>query len=229
MIFHKGERDLYITETHMHTSTVSPCATIPPEESVPAYVKAGYQTLVITDHFNEGNRKFHGCTDAKEWINFFVSGYRAACHVAEGTNLSILLGMEICFDGCNSEFLVYGLTEEDFFREPEMYQWGIQRFYPYAHEKGWVVVQAHPFRNGMTITPPGWIDGIETYNGNPRHDSRNDISELWAKKFRLLQTAGSDYHQQEDLARGGILTGSPITSNAELIQAILGHAQLYHI
>ncbi|MBQ8753024.1 MAG: transposase, partial [Clostridia bacterium] len=162
------------------------------------------------------------------WIDHYLSGYRIACKAAERIGgMHILLGMEITFDENANDYLVYGPTEEDLYREPAMYTWGLRRFHDYAAEQGWLVIQAHPFRNHMSVTPPHHIDGIEVCNANPRHDSRNDIATSWANKFQLLKTAGSDYHQLEDLARGGIITDAPITSTAELMEAIRQRAGLY--
>ena len=89
------------------------------------------------------------------------------------------------------------------------------------------MIKAHPFRNHMTISVLDYIDGIEVFNGNPRHDSRNDIAMQWANRNRLLKTSGSDFHQIEDLARGALVTNQPIENGAQLIEAIRGSAGLY--
>lgn len=218
---------MFLTETHMHTSLASPCGQVSPESGVAEYAMQGYHTLVITDHFKRYCREFYQKNDPHEWIDHFLSGYHAACHAAtKFPEMHILLGMEICFDENFNDYLVYGPTEDDFYREPEMYTWGIQRFHKYAAEKGWLVLQAHPFRNHMTVNPSSHVDGIEVFNGNPRHDSRNDIAMNWADKFDLLKVSGSDYHIYEDLARGGIITDQPISTIAELIGAIRNHAGL---
>ena len=219
---------MFLTETHMHTKLASPCCHVDPAVSVPEYAAKGYTTLVITDHFKRFCREHYQKQDPTAWIDHYLSGYRIACKAAERIGgMHILLGMEITFDENANDYLVYGPTEEDLYREPAMYTWGLRRFHDYAAEQGWLVIQAHPFRNHMSVTPPHHIDGIEVCNANPRHDSRNDIATSWANKFQLLKTAGSDYHQLEDLARGGIITDAPITSTAELMEAIRQRAGLY--
>lgn len=60
-----------------------------------------------------------------------------------------------------------------------------------------MIYQAHPFRFGMKITNVKYLDGIEVCNRNIEHDSHNDIAALWAEKFGLKKTAGSDHHQKE--------------------------------
>ena len=44
------------------------------------------------------------------------------------------------------------------------------------------------------------------FNGNPRHDSHNALTLAFAEAHpRLIRTSGSDFHQPQDLARGGIV------------------------
>lgn len=217
---------MFLTETHLHTNFVSPCALVSPTDAVEAYIRSGYKTIVITDHFKGFCRSFYKKENDREWIDHFLSGYRTAKQVA-GDQLNVLLGMEICFDQNCNDYLVYGLEEESFYAHPDMYSWGIQRFHEVAAAQGWLVIQAHPFRNHMSITSPEYLDGIEVYNGNPRHDSRNDIASMWADKFNLLKTSGSDFHEMEDLARGGIITEHPIETQAQLIEAIRQGAPLH--
>jgi hypothetical protein len=51
------------------------------------------------------------------------------------------------------------------------------------------------------------MDGIETWNGNPRHDSRNDRAQSLAARYpRLLRVAGSDFHQPGDVASAAMLS-----------------------
>ena len=46
---------LYKIETHMHTSQGSACAVSTGEEMARAHKAAGYDAIIITDHFFGGN------------------------------------------------------------------------------------------------------------------------------------------------------------------------------
>ena len=48
------------------------------------------------------------------------------------------------------------------------------------------------------------LDGIETRNCNPRHDSHNDLAQAYADHYGLLTLCGSDAHQLGDTGAGGI-------------------------
>ena len=72
----------------------------------------------------------------------------------------------------------------------------------------------------MHIIPPGKLFGIEVHNGNPRHDSRNDIAHAWADKFNMHKISGSDFHQTEDVGRGGLILNRTANNNKEFIDIL---------
>ena len=195
----------YIYETHFHTSDVSTCANISAAEAVELYKKAGYSGVVVTDHFSEEcfENKYHGETWTEK-IDYFLSGYRNAKKLADET-FSVMLGIELRFPDSDNDYLVYGLDEQFLYDHEEIIKMSAKQFKKLAEKNDITVIQAHPFRINSHITNPRYIDGIEIYNGNRRHDSSNNIAEIWAKKHGFLQTAGSDFHEYEDLARSGMI------------------------
>ena len=218
------ERFLY--ETHCHTDEVSVCGKVAAKEVVKNYIKAGYSGIVITDHFNR--HTFLNKPDLKtsEIVDYYLTGYRAAKKAADD-RLNVLLGMELTFYENDNDYLVYGVTEEFLRKNPNIMDMGLARFSELAHENGMVIFQAHPFRNRMTVVNPIYVDGYEVHNGNPRHDSRNEIARMWAQKFDKKVSSGSDYHQIEDLARGGIVTREPIEDVEALVRVLMnGEAEL---
>lgn len=95
----------YKTELHAHTSEVSRCAHICGEELVEIYEKAGYSTVVITDHMSK--RTFPVVKKRKwnEYVDDYLIGYNAAKKAAQG-RLNIILGMEISFYENDNDYLV---------------------------------------------------------------------------------------------------------------------------
>ena len=96
------------------------------------------------------------------------------------------------------------------------------------HSENMLIYQAHPFRNSMKIVKPGITDGIEIANGHKRHESRNDIAAMWAKKYNLMVCGGSDCHQKGDEGRGGIITDFEIKTNNDLLNALKGDVRLIY-
>ena len=219
----------YKTELHCHSSLVSACGKISPAEIIEKYVAAGDTSLVLTEHLNSKtfkSDKYTGDPDSwKEKIDYFFAGYETLKKEAAG-RLHILLGAELRIHHSEklyygvSDFLCYGLTKEFLYENSDILDLCFKDFSKRIRGAGILLYQAHPFRNYMCVMPPSLLDGIEVYNCNPAHDSRNDVADLWADRFGLPKISGSDIHRARYLAAGGIVTESPITTNEELLTVL---------
>lgn len=213
----------YKTELHCHSAGVSACARITPAEMVEKYVAAGYTTVVLTNHlsfvtFSPDN--YHGTYDWQDKMDFYLEGYRKLKEAA-GNRLNILLGAEFrLYKHEATDYLVYGLTEDFLRTHPGILDTGFSIFSQRVRAAGLFLVQAHPFRKHMVVTDTKLLNAIETYNGNKRCASRNDIAEIWADRFHMAKTSGSDLHRPDDDACGGIYTETPITTNEELLAVL---------
>ena len=82
-------------------------------------------------------------------------------------------------------------------------------------------MQAHPFRNGLKIVDPKHLDGIRTYNGNPRTIRAMRLPRLaqslvcWKPPARIF-TSGKNF------ARGGVIFSQPVHTGRELVSALRG-------
>ncbi|MCQ2462404.1 MAG: PHP domain-containing protein [Clostridia bacterium] len=208
----------YLFEMHFHTDESSGCGKIPAAEGVELYIEKGYDGIVVTDHF----QMYRVNTEAEylEYAKQQKEGYEAALKAANG-RIKILRGMEYRPRGTDNDYLVYGVTDEFVFSHPELKDTDFRQFSTLAHENGLIVFQAHPFRNHMTVTPPDLLDGIEVYNGNRRHNSRNLIAQAWADMHGMRKISGSDFHQTEDLATGGTIFTKEINDEKELIAELM--------
>ena len=135
--------------------------------------------------------------------------------------MPVLLGMEITFEESYNDYLVYGIDEQFLFSHPNLYKKSLKEFRKIADKYGLFVAQAHPFRPYMKEVKPKFLDGMEVFNGNPRHDSHNDMAEAYAQKKKLRPLSGSDFHHMDDLARGGIILDEFVTTSEELAEYLL--------
>ena len=78
-----------------------------------------------------------------------------------------------------------------------------------------IVVQAHPFRDNMTVCNPMHLFGIEVYNGCT-DKFRNEMAKIYAKHYEKAVTSGSDFHNATHLAKGGIITKQKIYTSKDL-------------
>lgn len=220
----------YLFETHFHTPVTSHCSKVPAEEAVPAYKKAGYSGICVTDHYYK-DWFYEARFDGKKWsekTDVWLDGYRSAVKAAEGLDMSIILGLEIRFTDNMNDHLVYGVTEELLRENPELYNMSVAEFKAFAEENGLFFAQAHPFRSICSPRNPKHLHGVEIYNGNYRHQSHNETALEFAKSNSLVQISGSDFHMMEDLGRGGIYLEKLPQNSAELAKMLLDNKVCRH-
>ncbi len=215
---------MYKTELHLHSAEVSDCARTYSNRIADIYANAGYSTVVIANHMSEYTyrSKRTGAYPEMTWdekVDFYMNGYHALKEAANG-RFNVLLGMELRFYGGANDYLIYGMTEEFMRSHGDLMAYPLKELKPLLNENGMLIFQAHPFRNSMKVTNPALLDGVEIFNGHVKHDSRNDIAELWAKKFNLLVSGGSDFHFEDQTPNAGILTDFEIKDVNTLVETL---------
>lgn len=207
-------------DVHVHTSEVSQCGHVDARTVARLYKDAGYTGIVITDHYYEAYFQSLGNIDWSSKIDIFLHGYKQALEEGEKIGLTVIPGMEIRFTENYNDYLIYGIDQYFLKTCPKLYLLGLEGFRKEFKDAGLLVYQAHPFRDRMERANPLLLDGIEVFNGNPRHDSRNDLAYNRAKNYSLKMISGSDFHQTQDLAGGGIELSEEINTPAELIKVL---------
>ena len=182
----------YKTEIHAHTKPVSACSLITPERLVESYIDAGAHGVAITNHLDP---KWLG-GDTAELAQRYTADYFAAKKAAEGKDLDIIFGVEIRFTENDNDYLVYGISPEDTEEMIPLIGEGIEGFYKKFKNKRNLILQAHPFRNGMVRAPLNSIDGIEVFNMHPNQNSKVGFAAKYARDNDLTISGGSDYHDE---------------------------------
>ncbi len=211
---------MFIIDPHIHTAEVSPCGKVNASRLISLYKKAGYRGLIITDHLSTYCPIFREKISWREKIDLFFAGYELIKRIGESEGLVILSGFELTFNEAPNDYLVYGINKEWLYRHDNLLDSTIEYFAESIIETGAVIIQAHPFRNRMIPREEPHIHGIEVYNGNPRHNSQNQKAMKYAKSHSLIPFSGSDFHQEEDCARGGMKFENPIQSIEAFISAL---------
>lgn len=206
----------FLFETHYHTPNTSYCGHIGPKDALPKYRELGYRGVVVTDHYYKDWFEDKGNLSWKQKIDLWLAGYRAAAALAERNGLTVILGMELRFTDSWNDYLVYGIDEDFLTRNPELYHMTPAEFRRFSDENGLFFAQAHPFRSNCSPQDPACLHGVEIFNGNLRHDSRNEEAEAFARDHQLLALSGSDFHEWEDLGRGGMIFSKCPSDSKEL-------------
>ncbi len=194
----------YKIDLHTHTKPVSPCSDITPKRMVEAYKEIGYDGIVITNHFIDFLIK---SDDPDTVSQTYLKDYYKTKEIGEKKGLKVYLGMEIRFpENCN-DYLIYGIEEKDV-KEIFSYIHGdyISFYKAFKNEKN-VILQAHPFRNNMVLQNPDYLDGIETFNMHPNHNSRVATATKYANEHpHFIKTCGTDFHHEGHQGCGAILS-----------------------
>ncbi len=214
---------IYRYETHVHTSECDRVAALSGEELVLAYREAGYHGMIVTDHYfglffdwfaDELTGTFHTAI-----IDRWLLGYRHARVKGQELGFTVLPGAEVRIDGSINDYLLYGMTEEDFYRLPLLNRQRDIESVIALLPPSVLTVQAHPFRNAMTVRDPAPLFGIESFNGGTE-DFRNRMAETWAVHYAKAMTSGSDCHGPHAVGLGGIETDRPILTPADLTDVL---------
>ena len=212
---------MYKIETHFHTSETSLCSSISSVDGILALKGKGYSGVIVTDHYYKGWFDAYNDMSFEEKIDIWLKGYRNASAEGERLNINVYLGMEIRFVDSPNDYLVFGITEELLKNNHELYLLGEESFKKFADCNNLFFLQAHPFRPYIILAEAKNIHGIEVFNGNRRHESRNYLAEEFAKENDLIMLSGSDFHEYEDLNSGGIYLENLPTSNKELVEMLM--------
>ena len=210
-------------ETHVHTAECDTYAFVKAKDIVRMYRDAGYDGMVVTDHYFSMFFDWFGeelCgLDHKGIIDRWLRGYANAREEGEKLGFTVLSGAEVRFDGCINDYLVYGLEPEFFYSAPLLNRLRNVKELIEVLPGGACVVQAHPFRNKMTVEDPSPLFGIEVHNGGTE-PFRNDLARIYAEHYGKAMLSGSDFHKAEHLARGGIITETDVKSSRDLAEVL---------
>jgi hypothetical protein len=177
-------RDWIVVDLHMHTDWSHDCS-IPASDLLDHAEEIGLGGIAVTDH-----NVFGGALEALE--------------LARARDLVVIPGEEVKTDG-QGEVIGLFLEEE------------IARGMSFAdtltaiREQGGLVYLPHPFDRMHAIPDPATlhrhvaeIDVFEVFNARLLRDSFNDEALRFARKYRLLQGAGSDAHVLQGVGTGAV-------------------------
>ena len=216
----------YKTELHAHSTPVSSCGKFSADEVVGIYLTTGCHTLTLTNHLTEFQLVKRS---PEELMEFYLSDYHKAKKAAEGTDLTVALGVEIRFTNTINDYLVYGVDENDIEKMIPFIHTDIHTFYrEFKNDKN-VILQAHPFRDKMEPIPVGSVDGIESFNMHPGHNSRIALATKFAREHHLIVSGGSDFHEKDRHATCLLRTKDKLRDSYDIAEAIKSKDVLFDV
>lgn len=216
------------TEMHLHVKGGSPCALSPINEVFPIYKEAGYNAIVLTNHYSLDAFSAYPVEGEQERKQFFIDIYNDFKFEAQKYGIKTFFGVEVRAldkDGYFSEYLLYGIDEKFILESPLLYTLTQRELYHLAEENGLFMAQSHPFRDFVKVGHHRHMHGVEVYNGNPYHIeyAHNSFAKFYAEEFCKVMISGTDFHKSTDIPTGGIYLPEDITTNKELANYLLNN------
>lgn len=214
---------MFKIETHLHTHYASTCSKLDEVQIVEGYLAAGYQGVVITDHYHRNTKWF--CFSESRDLPAFLEGYQRVKAEGQRRGLRVYRGAEVRFDGDPNDYLVYGFGDGLLAQPEEVFQMGLRAFSEQVRAEGALLIQAHPCRHSRyEICHPAqaaYLDGVEVYNGNPATDNRNGDALAFAQAHPdLIRLGGTDCHNPVEIGAAGILTDRLPADDAEFVRML---------
>ena len=206
-------------DLHAHTSGISRCCRIP-AETVLSFVKdIGLDGIVLTNHYTVDYVKDG---DVMAFARDYIAEYEYTKKLGDEMGLKVFFGVEVTWEGNRPlHILLYGVPTDFVLAHPEMYNYTPKQLYEEVKAVGGAVIQAHPFRNGMTILPADCIDGVEI-NCHPLY-RKSCAEELiaFAQEHQKIITCGGDFHADTYRPICAVHLPDSITQDAEIADFLL--------
>ena len=187
-------------DLHMHEMNFSTDSFLSLDEIVKQAKKRGLDAICITDHDSMGLREY-----AEEY--------------SKKSGFPIFVGIE--FYSLQGDILAFGI--DDYPKE----RVSAQEFIDFVHERGGVVISAHPFRHNrrgleQNLDTLQGVDAIEILNGSTLADATM-MAVKYAKKHGFAITGGSDCHHPENVGICATYFPGEIKTMEDLVEAIRNH------
>lgn len=207
----------YITELHAHSAECSECAEMTADQIAGKYIRCGYDTLVLSNHFKQYEVERSGSYEKS--VNMIFEAARIAAESA-GDRLNVIPAVELTLNRPWNDYLIFGVTREFLLEDKGIFDYSLEKLYSRTKEAGMILVEAHPMRYGSSPMRPTYLDGYEVFNGS---NLNNEFALSWWEKHRNtapIFTSGTDCHRMDQYPNAGIVTAEPIKNNDDLLRIL---------
>lgn len=209
---------MFKTEVHLHTYPVSSCSKLSPVEQVRLFKEAGYDTIIVSDHFSPHHfKKLGEDLTFAQCVDKLCDAYLEAKAEGDRIGLTVLFSVELSFK--KNHYLLYGVTREFLKLREDIFDITLDELYEHLKAHGITVIQAHPNRGEKCVPHPHHVDGFEL-NFHPRKDNYNERTICVAREYGLPLTIGSDVHRPENVGVSATLSEEKIESIEQYLELL---------
>ena len=212
----------FLYETHLHTREGSACAADSGVGMARAYKAAGYDGIIVTNHFFNGNTTISRRLPWGDRVEMFMQGYENAKREGDRIGLSVFFAWEYGDGRC--DFLTYGLDKLFLLSNPDILSWSLTDYVAEVRRNGGFITHAHPFRQAFYIDKlrlhPDLVDAVEVYNASHTNPIFNRKALAYAREHQLIELSGSDAHAMYPMHGGGIACDRPLHTIQDFIELV---------
>lgn len=209
-----------LIDAHIHTSGISRCSRFKPLQIIAQCLADKTDGIVLTNHCDESYVKDVGWT---EWCKKYNDEFYIAKGAGEKYNIKVFFGIEVeSIYKKKVHYVIYGMTPEQLLKAPELYLLSQKELYEYCEQNGFVLVQAHPYRNDCTPQDPAYLHGVEVSCHPLYKTTMSKEVFAFAKENGLFVTCGTDFHGDTYKPRCGIYVPDSIHTEQEFKNYISG-------
>ena len=214
-----------LIDLHAHSSGISRCCRVPIEKVIENSAAVGIDGIVLTNHYTK-NYVSDGdfCSFAKR----YVAEYRYAKECGDAVGFKVFFGIEVTMEWDKGvHLLVYGTDDGFLDRHPTLFDYSLDKLYRAVKEAGGILIQAHPYRNGVDrLVDTDFLDGIEV-NCHPKYDATHvDNLSAIAKERGLILSCGGDYHADTPRVKCGVYLPDSLTYTKEIVEYMKNAARI---
>lgn len=205
-----------LIDTHVHSAGISPCSRRNPNQLIAEYLADKTDGFVLANHCLES---FTDGIGYRAWCEKYVEEYNTVKKLGDKYGVKVFFGIEVTPNYQPFiHFLIIGITPDELLESPELYKFSQKELYEYCVENGFLLYQAHPFRNGMVPQDPGYLHGVEI-NCHPGYFSnmKEEVS-AFAKENNLGIICGSDFHGDHYKPKCGNYIPDSVSTEKELTE-----------
>lgn len=220
---------MFKTEAHMHTYPVSSCSKLSPVEQVRLFKEAGYDTIIVSDHFSPHHfKKLGEHLTFAEKVDKLCDAYLEAKAEGDRIGLTVLFSVELSFH--KNHYLLYGATREFLKLREDIFDIDIDELYAHLKAHGITIIQAHSHRarSEDCVPQPDYVDGFEL-NFCRRKENNNEKTLVLAKEYDMPLTVGSDCHRPEDVGVSATLSEEKIESVEQYLDLVRSRKLIFAV
>lgn len=208
-----------LVDAHIHTSGISLCSKMSPDDLVEVCVKDKVDAIVLTNHCKKEQIKI----PYREWVKRYIEEYEYTKSVGIVKGLKVFFGIEVTLDAMpKNDFMIFGLKKEEFLLSPALHSLSLSELSEYVHMHDALLYHAHPFRNTSPVDA-SYIDGTEI-NCHPLYRTCAETAvRAFADKYKLRLSCGSDFHGDTRKPHCGMILPRSISCTDQFVEYIKKH------